>query len=76
VALTNKFSLIEEDNSSSSLSGTINASAVNWAKVKLTPSSPVVCNKISVQLDTSSTSAKVYINDISIEYRVIYRKGV
>ena len=76
VALTNKFSLIEEDNSSSSLSGTINASAVNWAKVKLTPSSPVVCNKISVQLDTSSTSAKVYINDISIEYRVLYRKGV
>ena len=76
VALTNKFSLVEEDNSSSALSGTINASATNWAKVKLTPSSPVTCNKISVQLDTSSTSAKVYINDISIEYRVLYRKGV
>ena len=76
VALTNMFTLLEEDNTSTALAGTISASASNWAKVKITPSSPVVCNKVSLQLNTSSTSAKVYINDISIEYRTLYRKGV
>jgi hypothetical protein len=76
VALTNMFTLLEEDNTSTALTGTISASASNWAKVKITPSSPVVCNKVSLQLNTSSTSAKVYINDISIEYRTLYRKGV
>ena len=76
VALTGKFSLLEEDGTSHSLSGTVGSSASNLAKVELTPSSPVVCNKISFKLDSASTSAKVYINDISIEYRVIYRKGV
>ena len=75
VVLTNMFSLLEEDNSSTALSGTISASASNWAKVKLTPSSPVTCNKISLQLNTSSTDAKVYINDIALEYRVLYKKG-
>ena len=70
------FTLLEEDNTSTALAGTISASASNWAKVKITPSSPVVCNKVSLQLNTSSTSAKVYINDISIEYRTLYRKGV
>ena len=76
VALTNMFTLLEEDNTSTALAGTISASASIWAKVKITPSSPVVCNKVSLQLNTSSTSAKVYINDISIEYRTLYRKGV
>ena len=76
VALTGKFNLLEEDGTSHSLSGTVGSSASNWAKVELTPSAPVVCNKISFKLDSASTSAKVYINDISIEYRVIYRKGV
>tara|TARA_R100001082_G_scaffold69898_1_gene39741 strand:+ start:257 stop:2767 length:2511 start_codon:yes stop_codon:yes gene_type:complete len=76
VALTNLFTIVEEDNSSTALAGTISASASNWAKVKITPSSPIVCNKASLKLDTSSTSAKVYINDISIEYRTLYRKGV
>ena len=76
VALTGRFSLLEEDGTSHSLSGTVGSSASNWAKVELTPSAPVVCNKISLKLDSASTSAKVYINDISIEYRVIYRKGV
>ena len=75
VVLTNMFSLLEEDNSSTALSGTISASASNWAKVKLTPSSPVTCNKISLQLNTSSTDAKVYINDIALEYRALYKKG-
>ena len=75
VALTNLFTIIEDDNTSTALAGTISSSASNWAKVKITPSSPIVCNKASLNLDTSSTSAKVYINDISIEYRTLYRKG-
>ena len=69
------FQLVEEDNTSTALSGTISASASNWAKVKLTPSSPVICNKISLRLATNPTSVKVYINDIAIEYRTIYKKG-
>jgi len=75
VALTGMFTLLEEDGTSTALSGTIDASASNWAKVKLTPSSPVTCNKISLKFDSSSTAVKAYINDIAIEHRVLYRKG-
>tara|TARA_R100001224_G_scaffold102932_1_gene75372 strand:+ start:82 stop:1698 length:1617 start_codon:yes stop_codon:yes gene_type:complete len=75
VALTDMFHLVEEDNSATALSGTISVSASNWAKVKLTPSSPVVCNKVSLRLNTSSTDVKAYINDIAIEYRTLYKKG-
>ena len=75
VALTGMFSLLEEDGTSTSLSGTIGASASNWAKVKLTPSSPVTCNKISLKFDSSTTAVKTYINDIAIEYRTLYKKG-
>jgi hypothetical protein len=76
IALTGMFVLREEDNTQTALNGTVSASATNWAKVELTPTSPVVCNKVSLQLNSSTSSAKVYINDISIEYRAIYRKGV
>ena len=76
VALTGLFTIKEEDGTSTALAGTISSSASNWAKVEISPASPVVCNKASLLLDTSSTSAKVYINDISIEYRVIHRRGV
>ena len=75
VALTGMFSLLEEDGTGTSLSGTIGASASNWAKVKLTPSSPVTCNKISLKFDSSTTAVKAYINDIAIEYRTLYKKG-
>ena len=75
VALTGMFSLLEEDGTGTSLSGTIGASASNWAKVKLTPSSPVTCNKISLKFNSSSTAVKTYINDIAIEYRTLYKKG-
>lgn len=75
VALTGMFSLLEEDGTSTALSGTISASASNWAKVKLTPSSPVTCNKISLRFNSSSTAVKTYINDIAIEYRTLYKKG-
>ena len=73
--LTGMFSLLEEDGTSTALSGTISASASNWAKVKLTPSSPVTCNKISLKFNSSSTAVKTYINDIAIEYRTLYKKG-
>jgi hypothetical protein len=76
IALTGMFVLREEDNTQTALNGTVSASATNWAKVELTPTSPVVCNKVSLQFNSSTSSAKVYINDISIEYRAIYRKGV
>ena len=76
IALTGMFVLREEDNTQTALNGTVSASATNWAKVELTPTSPVVCNKVSFQFNSSTSSAKVYINDISIEYRAIYRKGV
>ena len=74
-ALTGYFTLEEDDGTSHALSGTVGANASNYATVKLTPSSPVTCNKISVKLDTSSNSRNVEINDISIEYREIYKRS-
>jgi hypothetical protein len=73
--LTSMFTLLEEDGTSTALSGTISASASNWAKVKLTPSSPVTCNKVSLKFASSTTAVKLYINDIAIEYRTLYKKG-
>ena len=75
VDLTNLFTLEEEDGTSTALSGTVAIANTNWAKVKLTPSSPVVCNKVSLKLNTSSTDVRSYINDIALEYRVLYKKG-
>jgi hypothetical protein len=74
-ALTGYFTLEEDDGTSHALSGTVATNATNYATVKLTPSSPVTCNKISVKLDTSSNSRNVEINDISIEYREIYKRS-
>ena len=74
-ALTGYFTLEEDDGTSHALSGTVATNATNYATVKLTPSSPVTCNKISVKLDTSSNSRSVEINDISIEYREIYKRS-
>ena len=75
VDLTDVFSLLEADNDEHDLAGTVSASATNWANAKLTPQSPVVCNKASLRLNTSSSNVKVYINDIAVEYRTIYKKG-
>ena len=74
-ALTGYFTLEEDDGTSHALSGTVATNATNYATVKLTPSSPVTCNKISVKLNTSSNSRNVEINDISIEYREIYKRS-
>lgn len=74
-ALTGYFTLEEDDGTSHALSGTVATNATNYATVKLTPSSPVTCNKISVKLNTSANSRKIEINDISIEYREIYKRS-
>jgi hypothetical protein len=72
--ITDTFSLVKDDGDSTDLINTIPANASNYNTVKLIVQSPVICNKISIRMDTSSTSAKVEINDISIEYRELYRK--
>jgi len=74
-ALTNYFTLVEDDGTSHSLSGTIAASSSNYATVKLTPSSPVTCNKISVKFDSSSNARELFINDIGIEYRSLKKRA-
>ena len=74
-ALTGYFTLEEDDGTSHALSGTVATNATNYATVKLTPSAPITCNKVSIKLDTSSNSRKVEINDISIEYREIYKRS-
>ena len=72
--ITDTFSLVKDDGDSTDLLNTIPANASNYNTVKLIVQSPVICNKISIRMNTSSTSAKVEINDISIEYRELYRK--
>lgn len=76
VALTNLFKLVSlDDDQAHTLSGTL-AITSDYKTVKLTPSSIVSCTKAHVLLDTSATSANVEINDISIEYRQIYKRDV
>jgi len=76
VALTSLFKLVSlDDDTAHTLSGTL-AITSDYKTVKLTPSSIVSCTKAHVLLDTSATSANVEINDISIEYRQIYKRDV
>ena len=74
VELTDMFTLVEDDSTEHDLSGTAPVSATNYKTVKLTVQSEL-CNKVSVKLNTASTSAKVEINDISIEYREIHKRS-
>ena len=73
--LTNYFTLEEDDGTSHALAGTIAASASNYTTVKIAPSSPVVCNKVSVKFDSSTNARKLYINDIGIEYRMLKKRA-
>jgi hypothetical protein len=69
------FTLVEDDGTSHNLSGAIpQNSDGTYNTVKLTPSSPVICNKISVKMVISSETI-VQINDITIEYREIYKRS-
>ena len=74
-ALTGYFTLEEDDGTSHALSGDVATSASEWATVKLTPSSPVVCNKVAVKMNTSGNARKVHINDIGIDARVLKKRA-
>jgi len=69
------FTLVEDDSTEHDLTGGVSASATNYKTVKIALQAAQLCNKVSVKLNTASTSAKVEINDISIEYREIYKRS-
>ncbi len=75
--LEDTFSLVEDDGTSHTLTGSIpQNSDGTYNTVKLSPSSPVTCNKVSVKLEVAGgDSSLVQINDISIEYREIYKRS-
>jgi len=75
--LQDTFSLVEDDGTSHTLTGSIpQNSDGTYNTVKLSPSSPVTCNKVSVKLEVAGgDSSLVQINDISIEYREIYKRA-
>jgi hypothetical protein len=75
VDLTDMFTLVEDDSTEHDLTGGVSASATNYKTVKVALQTAQLCNKVSVKLNTASTSAKVEINDISIEYREIYKRS-
>jgi len=75
VDLTDMFTLVEDDSTEHDLTGGVSASATNYKTVKIALQTAQLCNKVSVKLNTASTSAKVEINDISIEYREIYKRS-
>jgi len=75
VDLTDMFTLVEDDSTEHDLTGGVSVSATNYKTVKIALQAAQLCNKVSVKLNTASTSAKVEINDISIEYREIYKRS-
>ena len=72
-ALTNKFTLVQPDSTSTALAGTM-ATAANFTTVKIAPSSPVSCSRISLVLDTTTDDPTLQISDIGFEYRIIHKK--
>jgi len=75
-ALTGYFSLVEEEaGTNHDLNGTVATNASDYKTVKLTPSSPISCTKISIQLSTGANTRKIEINDISVEYREIHKRA-
>ena len=72
-ALTNKFTLVQPSGTSTALAGTI-ATAANFTTVKIAPSSPVSCGRISVVFDTTTDDPTLAISDIGFEYRLLHKK--
>tara|TARA_Y100001973_G_scaffold25801_2_gene38727 strand:- start:769 stop:3243 length:2475 start_codon:yes stop_codon:yes gene_type:complete len=72
-ALTGLFH-IRRDGSNIDLDGTIPISS-GWNTVKIAPSSPITCTKAQFRLDLDTADPNVYINDVSIEYRIIKKKA-
>ena len=75
VELADMFSLVEDDGTEHDLNGAVPVSATNYKTVKLNIQAVELCNKVSVKFNTASTSARVEINDISIEYREIHKRS-
>jgi len=75
--LTNCFSLVEDDGTSHTLTGSIPANTDGtYNTIKLTPASPVICNKVSIKLALGTgDESLLQINDISIEYRELYKRS-
>ena len=74
-ALTNKFTLVQPNGTSTALAGTM-ATAASFTTVKIAPSSPVSCGRISLYLDSSTDDPTLQISDIGFEYRAIHKKIV
>ena len=72
-ALTSKFTLEQPDGTSTALAGTI-ATAANFTTVKIAPSSPVSCGRISLVFDTTTDDPTLAISDIGFEYRLLHKK--
>jgi len=45
-----------------------------WDVLYAYPSSPVECQSMQLQISNPTTSGKININDISIEYRTIHKR--
>jgi len=75
--LTDIFTLVEDDGTSHALAGNIPANSDGtYNTVRISPSSPVICNKVSIKMELAGgDSSLVQINDISIEYREIYKRS-
>ena len=72
--LTGYFTIEEPDGTSHSLAGTVSASASNYSVVKLAPNSACDVSKASIKMDTGVNTRTIYINDISIQYRVLKKR--
>jgi hypothetical protein len=55
-------------------SGSSATSTSTWQKGKWSLTTPVTSSKFMLQLDTTTTSATVWINDIGFEYRTIHKR--
>lgn len=55
-------------------SGSSTTGTTTWIKGKWSLTTPAVSSKFMLQLDTTTTSATVWINDISFEYRTMHKK--
>ena len=75
--LTDIFTLVEDDGTSHALAGNIPANSDGtYNTVRISPSSPVICNKVSIKMELAGgDSSLVQINDISIEYREIHKRS-
>ena len=72
-ALTNKFTLVQPDSTSTALAGTM-STAANFTTVKIAPSSPISCSRVSLVFDTTTDDPTLQISDIGFEYRMINKK--